>query len=81
MPITYFFYPETARRSLEDMDEIFRNERFGVTKCRKPGPKKTQDELDAEMDNYSGKGESTQADGYGGPGNTAHIGMTSTTTQ
>ena len=81
VPIVYFFYPETARRSLEDMDEVFRNERFGVTKCRKPGPKKTQDELDAEMDDYSGKGESTQVDGYGGQGNTAHIGMTGTTMQ
>ncbi|KAI9699651.1 MAG: hypothetical protein M1836_002685 [Candelina mexicana] len=39
VPITYFFYPETARRSLEEMDEVFLNERFGVTKCKKPGPK------------------------------------------
>ena len=37
VPITYFFYPETARRSLEDMDEVFHNERFGITKTRKPG--------------------------------------------
>ncbi|KAL9635121.1 MAG: hypothetical protein Q9164_003663 [Protoblastenia rupestris] len=37
VPITYFFYPETARRSLEDMDDVFHKERFGVTKTRSPG--------------------------------------------
>lgn len=37
VPITWLFYPETARRSLEDMDEVFRNERFGLTKTRSPG--------------------------------------------
>lgn len=37
VPLTWLFYPETARRSLEDMDEIFLNERFGVTKVRSPG--------------------------------------------
>ncbi|KAI9673127.1 MAG: hypothetical protein M1817_002989 [Caeruleum heppii] len=39
VPITYFFYPETARRSLEEVDEIFMREKFGVTHTRKPGPK------------------------------------------
>ena len=37
VPITWLWYPETARRSLEDMDEVFRNERFGLTKTRSPG--------------------------------------------
>lgn len=37
VPITWLFYPETARRSLEDMDAVFLNESFGVTKTRKPG--------------------------------------------
>ncbi|KAL9128987.1 MAG: hypothetical protein Q9217_002462 [Psora testacea] len=37
VPVTYFFYPETARRSLEDMDEVFRHERFGITRTRSPG--------------------------------------------
>ena len=37
VPITYFFYPETARRSLEDMDDVFHKERFGITKTRSPG--------------------------------------------
>ena len=37
VPITWLFYPETARRSLEDMDEVFENERFGITKTRSPG--------------------------------------------
>lgn len=37
VPITWLFYPETARRSLEDLDEIFRHERFGITKTRSPG--------------------------------------------
>lgn len=38
VPITYFFYPETARRSLEEVDEIFQRGKFGVTHTRKPGP-------------------------------------------
>ena len=37
VPITWLFYPETARRSLEDMDEIFLHERFGITRTRSPG--------------------------------------------
>ena len=37
VPVTYFFYPETARRSLEDMDEVFGREGFGVTRTRSPG--------------------------------------------
>lgn len=37
VPITWLFYPETARRSLEDMDAVFRNERFGITRTRSPG--------------------------------------------
>lgn len=37
VPITWLFYPETARRSLEDMDAVFLNESFGVTKTREPG--------------------------------------------
>ena len=56
VPITYFFYPETARRSLEDMDEIFLNERFGITKCRKPGPRKLETDSDSELEKtYDGK--------------------------
>lgn len=83
VPITYFFYPETARRSLEDMDQVFLNERFGFTKCKKPGPRKTEAELDRERDSESDVGKTTATDtdmkGYGGEGNTSHIGMTSTT--
>ena len=37
VPITWLFYPETARRSLEDMDEVFMNESFGITRTRSPG--------------------------------------------
>lgn len=37
VPITWFFYPETARRSLEDMDEVFRMEKFGMTRTTSPG--------------------------------------------
>ncbi|KAI9803691.1 MAG: hypothetical protein M1833_000603 [Piccolia ochrophora] len=40
VPITYFFYPETARRSLEDLDEVFLNEKFGVTRTRSPGTRR-----------------------------------------
>ena len=45
VPITYFFYPETARRSLEDMDGVFLNERFGLTKTRSPGTRRKGQEL------------------------------------
>ena len=37
VPITWLFYPETARRSLEDLDEVFRHERFGITKTKSLG--------------------------------------------
>ena len=37
VPITWLFYPETAGRTLEDMDAVFLNERFGITKTRSPG--------------------------------------------
>lgn len=39
VPITWLFYPETAGRSLEDMDAVFQIERFGITKTREPGTK------------------------------------------
>ncbi|KAL8961763.1 MAG: hypothetical protein Q9183_005260 [Haloplaca sp. 2 TL-2023] len=59
VPITWFFYPETARRSLEDMDEVFLNERFGITKTRSPGQKKLPFEMTKEekMDEFGENGE------------------------
>lgn len=38
VPCVYFFYPETAYRSLEEMDEIFHNSTgfFDVVKVAKP---------------------------------------------
>ena len=39
VPVTWLFYPETARRSLEDMDQVFLKEAFGITKTRAPGPR------------------------------------------
>jgi MFS family permease len=38
VPVVYFFYPETAYRSLEEMDDIFRNSNgfFDVVKVAKP---------------------------------------------
>ena len=50
VPITWFFYPETARRSLEDMDEVFLHERFGVTKTRSPGHRTVGDDEVGEKD-------------------------------
>lgn len=47
VPITWLFYPETARRSLEDMDEVFRNESFGITRIRRPG---TRIDLEHDVD-------------------------------
>ncbi|MCJ1288134.1 hypothetical protein MMC26_007489 [Xylographa opegraphella] len=40
VPVVYFFYPETAYRSLEEMDSIFRNTTgwFDVVKCAKEEP-------------------------------------------
>lgn len=52
VPITWLFYPETARRSLEDMDEVFYNEKFGITKTRKPGTRRLSIDMDSEMDEY-----------------------------
>lgn len=48
VPITYFFYPETAQRSLEDMDRVFEQERFGITKTRSPGPRKLDSDSERE---------------------------------
>ncbi|KAL8823798.1 MAG: hypothetical protein Q9191_005540 [Dirinaria sp. TL-2023a] len=52
VPITYLFYPETARRSLEDMDRVFLEERFGVTKTRSPGPRTSDVSEIEEADAY-----------------------------
>lgn len=50
VPITWFFYPETAGRSLEDVDDIFKREKFGVTKTHNRGSrcKESTGELDDE---------------------------------
>ena len=45
VPITWLFYPETARRSLEDMDVVFHNERFGITHTRSPGNRRRGDSV------------------------------------
>ena len=50
VPITFFFYPETAQRSLEDMDRVFEQERFGITKTRSPGPRKLDSDSEGEPD-------------------------------
>ena len=39
VPVTWLFYPETAGRSLEEMDAVFLNEKFGITRTRTPGTK------------------------------------------
>ncbi|KAL8872782.1 MAG: hypothetical protein Q9174_001646 [Haloplaca sp. 1 TL-2023] len=59
VPITWFFYPETARRSLEDMDEVFLNEKFGITHTRSPGHKKLDFEMSKEeqIEAYGENGE------------------------
>lgn len=36
VPIVYLFYPETAGRTLEEVDDIFASEKFGFTKTRSP---------------------------------------------
>ena len=45
VPITWLFYPETARRSLEDMDEVFLREKFGFTKTKSPGARRKGDDV------------------------------------
>lgn len=54
VPITWLFYPETARRSLEDLDEVFLHERFGVTKTRSPGMRR-KGGGEGEVDGETGK--------------------------
>ena len=44
VPITWLFYPETAGRSLEEMDAVFLNERFGITRTRDPGSRARADQ-------------------------------------
>lgn len=41
-PVVYFFYPETAYRSLEEMDSIFQKTKsiFGVVKQAKEEPRR-----------------------------------------
>ena len=51
VPITWLFYPETARRSLEDMDQVFLKESFGITKTRTPGTR-----VSAEHDAITARG-------------------------
>ena len=55
VPITWLFYPETARRSLEDMDEIFLNERFGITRTREPGNRVYAEDSITGLDSVRGK--------------------------
>ncbi|KAL8701117.1 MAG: hypothetical protein Q9201_005082 [Fulgogasparrea decipioides] len=52
VPITYLFYPETARRSLEDMDEVFYQEKFGITKTRSPGSRKPGLVMEGAVEDY-----------------------------
>ena len=42
IPVVYFFYPETAYRSLEEMDSIFRkcNSYFTVVKIAREEPRR-----------------------------------------
>ncbi|KAK5308896.1 hypothetical protein LTR70_010753 [Exophiala xenobiotica] len=55
VPITWFFYPETARRSLEEVDQIFLTEKFGITHTRKPAPKRPRGSIAAMEGNRSFK--------------------------
>lgn len=42
---------QTARRSLEEVDEIFLNEKFGITHTRKPAPKRARMSFSAPAQN------------------------------
>jgi len=42
VPVTWFFYPETAGRSLEDVDAVFKREKFGVTRVRNRGMRRAE---------------------------------------
>lgn len=50
VPITWLWYPETARRSLEDMDEVFLHEKFGITHTRSPGTRRADELDDSDVD-------------------------------
>ncbi len=55
LPIIYFFYPETARRSLEEIDLIFAKghlERISYVKAAKELPYLTDEEIEAKAVEY-----------------------------
>ena len=55
LPIIYFLYPETARRSLEEVDIIFAkgyNEKISYVRAAKELPFLADDEIDAKAREY-----------------------------
>ena len=66
VPITWLFYPETARRSLEDLDGVFLNERFGFTKTRSPGTR-TKEGGDGVLRRRGNDAEVFEDEGNGKP--------------
>jgi hypothetical protein len=56
IPIIWFFYPETANRSLEEIDLIFAKgyvENISYVKAAKELPKLTDDEIEAKAAEYA----------------------------
>lgn len=55
IPVVYFFYPETAGRSLEEIDIIFAkgfSENMSYVRAAKELPKLTEDEIEAKAAEY-----------------------------
>lgn len=77
LPVTYFFYPETAYRSLEEMDNIFvkTNSIFTVVKVAKNEPHRYDKNGDALI-NYEETEEHERRRSsatYGGPRRLSHV--------
>ena len=66
-PIIYFLYPETAQRSLEEIDLIFAKgytEKMSYVRAAKELPRLTEEEIDARAREYGfGSSDDEEVDG------------------
>lgn len=66
-PLIWFFYPETAQRSLEEIDLIFAKghlEKMSYVKAAKELPRLTEAEIDAQAREYGFQSSDDEAGQY-----------------